>query len=165
MKILEKVSKCRSATTGSQSNYGKNSSSLKMDSEVFTGFKPAIEACYLDWDDYPMPGITYTQDINPMYHCPFTCFRHGTDSSRGESQVTQVSSKEYENIHRLTYAARITYLKFYVQEVFWLLFELFFFLVYVNSESPTNISLQILDFPTTIWLTYRFASLSIFQVV
>lgn len=62
-----------------------------MDSEVFTGFKPAIEACYLDWDDYPMPGITYTQDINPMYHCPFTCFRHGADNNRGESQVTQVS--------------------------------------------------------------------------
>ncbi|KAJ8948389.1 hypothetical protein NQ314_008429 [Rhamnusium bicolor] len=66
----------------------------QMDLEVFTGFKPAIEACYLDWDDYPMPGITYTQDINPMYHCPFTCFRHGADSSRGESQVTQVNSSK-----------------------------------------------------------------------
>lgn len=91
MKILEKVGKCRNTTTGSQSSYSKNMSSLKIDSEVFTGFKPAIEACYLDWDDYPMPGITYTQDINPMYHCPFTCFRHGADSNRGESQVTQVS--------------------------------------------------------------------------
>lgn len=59
---------------------------------MFTGFKPAIEACYLDWDDYPMPGITYTQDINPMYHCPFTCFRHGTDS-RAET-VTQVNSSK-----------------------------------------------------------------------
>ncbi|CAH0553047.1 unnamed protein product [Brassicogethes aeneus] len=91
MKILEKVSKCRS-TSSSQSNFSKNSS-LKMDLEVFTGFKPAIEACYLDWDDYPMPGITYTQDINPMYHCPFTCFRHGSDS-RGEGQVTQVNSSK-----------------------------------------------------------------------
>lgn len=90
MKIIEKVSKCRTASSGSQSSYGKNMTALKMDSEVFTGFKPAIEACYLDWDDYPMPGITYTQDINPMYHCPFTCFRHGADSNRGESQVTQV---------------------------------------------------------------------------
>ncbi|XP_074025698.1 zinc finger SWIM domain-containing dorado [Leptinotarsa decemlineata] len=94
MKILEKVSKCRNTTSSSTSNYNKNSSSLKMDLEVFTGFKPAIEACYLDWDDYPMPGITYTQDINPMYHCPFTCFRHGADSSRGESQVTQVNSSK-----------------------------------------------------------------------
>lgn len=89
MKILEKVSKCRNS---SQSNSNKTGT-LKMDLEVFTGFKPAIEACYLDWDDYPMPGITYTQDINPMYHCPFTCFRHGADN-RGESAVTQVNSSK-----------------------------------------------------------------------
>ncbi|XP_066258145.1 zinc finger SWIM domain-containing protein 8 homolog isoform X3 [Euwallacea similis] len=92
LKILEKVSKCRNSTNSSASNYYKNSSSLKIDLEIFTGFKPAIEACYLDWDDYPMPGITYTPDINPMYHCPFTCFRHGPDSARGESQVAQVNS-------------------------------------------------------------------------
>nr|CAI5864383.1 unnamed protein product [Callosobruchus analis] len=90
MKILEKVTKFRNSTSSSTSGYNKNSSSLKTDLEVFTGFKPAIEACYLDWDDYPMPGITYNQDVNPMYHCPFTCFRHGVDSSRGESNVTQV---------------------------------------------------------------------------
>lgn len=85
MKIVEKVNKCRSTST-SQSSFNKNSS-LKADLEVFTGFKPAVEACYLDWDDYPMPGITYTHDINPMYHCPFTCFRHGSDS-RAEGQVS-----------------------------------------------------------------------------
>ncbi|KAH0814158.1 hypothetical protein GEV33_008633 [Tenebrio molitor] len=89
MKILEKVSKCRNSTSQSNSN---KTSTLKMDLEVFTGFKPAIEACYLDWDDYPMPGITYTQDINPMYHCPFTCFRHGAEN-RGET-VTQVNSSK-----------------------------------------------------------------------
>ncbi|XP_050312760.1 zinc finger SWIM domain-containing protein 8 homolog [Anthonomus grandis grandis] len=94
MKILEKVSKCRNTTTSSGSNYYKNASSLKADLEIFTGFKPAIEACYLDWDDYPMPGITYTSDINPMYHCPFTCFRHGPDSIRGEGQVPQVNSSK-----------------------------------------------------------------------
>ncbi|ENN82733.1 hypothetical protein YQE_00899, partial [Dendroctonus ponderosae] len=90
-KTLEKVSKCRNTTNSSASNYYKNSS-LKADLEIFTGFKPAIDACYLDWDDYPMPGITYTSDINPMYHCPFTCFRHGPESTRGESQVAQVNS-------------------------------------------------------------------------
>ncbi|XP_030746209.1 zinc finger SWIM domain-containing protein 8 isoform X2 [Sitophilus oryzae] len=94
MKILEKVSKCRNTNSSSTSNYYKNASSLKADLDIFTGFKPAIEACYLDWDDYPMPGITYTSDINPMYHCPFTCFRHGPDSARGESQVTQVNSSK-----------------------------------------------------------------------
>ncbi|EEZ97539.2 zinc finger SWIM domain-containing protein 8 homolog [Tribolium castaneum] len=93
MKILEKVSKCR---TSSQTNSNK-SSTLKTDLEVFTGFKPAIEACYLDWDDYPMPGITYTQDINPMYHCPFTCFRHGSENRDAITQVN--SSKALLNCH------------------------------------------------------------------
>lgn len=85
MKIMEKVSKSRSSSN--QSN-NKGGGGFKMDMEVFTGFKPAIEACYLDWDDYPMPGITYTEDTNPMYHCPFTCFRH-TGENRSEN-VTQV---------------------------------------------------------------------------
>lgn len=76
---------------GTHSNPNK-SAALKLDLEVFTGFKPAIEACYLDWDDYPMPGITYTQDINPMYHCPFTCFRHGGDN-RADT-VTQINSSK-----------------------------------------------------------------------
>lgn len=93
LKILEKVSKCRN-TSNNQSNFSKYSSSLKVDLEVFTGFKPAIEACYLDWDDYPMPGITYTQDINPMYHCPFTCFRHGSENRGEGQQVAQVNSSK-----------------------------------------------------------------------
>lgn len=85
LKIMEKVSKCRSTQ-----NSNKNGA-LKMDLEVFTGFKPAIEACYLDWEDYPMPGITYTEDINPMYHCPFTCFRQSGDNG---NDVTQVNSSK-----------------------------------------------------------------------
>lgn len=89
MKIMEKVTKSRS--NSNQSNSNKNGG-FRMDLEVFTGFKPAIEACYLDWDDYPMPGITYTQDTNPMYHCPFTCFRHSGEN-RSEI-VTQVNSSQ-----------------------------------------------------------------------
>lgn len=89
-KIIEKVSKCRNSSN-SQSNSNKNGS-LKMDLEVFTGFKSAIEACYLDWDDYPMPGITYAEDVNPMYHCPFTSFRHSGDSK--SENVTQVNSSK-----------------------------------------------------------------------
>lgn len=53
----------------------------RTDAEVFIGFKPAIEACYLDWEDYPIAGITHTQDTNPMYHCPFTCFKHSDSNS------------------------------------------------------------------------------------
>lgn len=80
------VSKFR---TGSSNQSANKTISLKIDLEVFTGFKSAIEACYLDWDDYPMPGITYTNDLNPMYHCPFTCFRHSGDNQENVSQVCQ----------------------------------------------------------------------------
>jgi hypothetical protein len=65
----------------------KNANSFRNDVEVFTGFKPAIEACYMDWDDYPLPGITYTSGASRLYHCPFTCFRHAGDSTRAENLV------------------------------------------------------------------------------
>lgn len=90
LKVMEKVTKSRLGVANS--SHQNKSSGHRMDLEVFTGFKPAIEACYLDWEDYPMPGITYTHDINPMYHCPFTCFRH-TGESRSEN-VTQVNSSQ-----------------------------------------------------------------------
>lgn len=87
---MEKVTKSRLGITNA--THQNKSSGHRLDLEVFTGFKPAIEACYLDWEDYPMPGITYTHDINPMYHCPFTCFRHSGDSRT--DNVTQVNSSQ-----------------------------------------------------------------------
>lgn len=33
--------------------------SFRQDTEIFVGFKPAWEACELDWEDYPLDGITY----------------------------------------------------------------------------------------------------------
>lgn len=39
-----------------------NSKSLnhfRQDTEIFVGFKPACEACDLDWEDYPLVGITW----------------------------------------------------------------------------------------------------------
>jgi hypothetical protein len=65
----------------------KNVSIFRSDVEVFTGFKPAIEACYMDWEDYSLPGITYTSGVSRLYHCPFTCFRHAGDSPRAENLV------------------------------------------------------------------------------
>jgi hypothetical protein len=73
----------------------KNVNSFRNDVEVFTGFKPAIEACYMDWDDYPLPGITYTSGASRLYHCPFTCFRHAGDSTRAENLVVNQVSQEY----------------------------------------------------------------------
>ncbi|PSN52082.1 hypothetical protein C0J52_03900, partial [Blattella germanica] len=111
LKIVEKVMKSRgggvtnnqSLTSSSAGGNGgggcgnnmKNVNSFRNDVEVFTGFKPAIEACYMDWDDYPLPGITYTSGASRLYHCPFTCFRHAGDSARTESLVVnQVNSSQ-----------------------------------------------------------------------
>ncbi|KAJ9580171.1 hypothetical protein L9F63_004188, partial [Diploptera punctata] len=92
LKIVEKVMKSRGGSCG---NNMKNVNSFRNDVEVFTGFKPAIEACYLDWDDYPLPGITYTSGASRLYHCPFTCFRHAGDSARADSLVVnQVNSSQ-----------------------------------------------------------------------
>lgn len=71
---------------------------------MFVGFKPAIEACYLDWEEYPIPGITHTHDTNPIYYNPFTCFKH-TDSksetNNGQLNATQAvmaNNKHYNYI-------------------------------------------------------------------
>lgn len=44
--------------TGSSSGGNKV---RKVDVEIFSGFKPAIEACLLDWSDFPIPGVTYQE--------------------------------------------------------------------------------------------------------
>ena len=43
------------------------------DVELFSGFKPAIEACFLDWKDYPIAGVTFGS--NAHYLSPFAVFR------------------------------------------------------------------------------------------
>lgn len=75
---------------------------------MFVGFKPAIEACYLDWEEYPIPGITHTHDTNPIYYSPFTCFKH-TDSksetNNGQLNATQAvmaNNKHYNYISSST---------------------------------------------------------------
>lgn len=80
LKILDRVTKC---TVASSSHNSRQQQNMRNDTELFSGFKPAIEACYLDWEDYPIPGITHTQDTNPMYHCPFACFKSETKNENG----------------------------------------------------------------------------------
>ncbi len=89
LKILDRVTKCMVTSTSHNSRQQQN---LRNDTELFTGFKPAIEACYLDWEDYPIAGITHTQDTNPMYHCPFTCFK--SDSKTDGHLPGQVNSSQ-----------------------------------------------------------------------
>jgi hypothetical protein len=90
LKILDRVTKC---TVASSSHNSRQQQNMRNDTELFSGFKPAIEACYLDWEDYPIPGITHTQDTNPMYHCPFACFKSESKNEGGSSGTTIHSSQ------------------------------------------------------------------------
>lgn len=84
LKIIDRVTKC---TVASSSHNSRQQQNMRNDTELFSGFKPAIEACYLDWEDYPIPGVTHTQDTNPMYHCPFACFKSESKNDGGGTTI------------------------------------------------------------------------------
>lgn len=111
VKVIDKVTKSKGLTVNA--NHGgaghapagngagpstprRTSQSFKAEIEVFTGFKPSIEACYLSWDDYPVPGVTYTQG-HRLYHCPFTCFRHSETHGRFDIGPINSSSAVLKN--------------------------------------------------------------------
>lgn len=71
-------------------NKAKDGAGFRSDLEVFPGFRPALEASYLDWSDYQISGITYQGGVSRLYHCPFTCFRHGADANCPEGSSSQV---------------------------------------------------------------------------
>jgi hypothetical protein len=60
--------------------------------EVFSGFKPAIAACQLDWEDYQIPGVTYQGGVSWLDH-PFMCFKNS--DSKTESNINPVSRLKY----------------------------------------------------------------------
>ncbi|CAK1546179.1 unnamed protein product [Leptosia nina] len=111
MKVLDKVAKNRNnhinashprhARAHSHPPYINGIS----ENEVFPGFNPAMEACFLEWDDYQIPGVTYTKDLNPLYHSPFTIFRHSdkqTDSVHQVNSSKAVLNNEMSLSYRLT---------------------------------------------------------------
>eukprot|EP00095_Tigriopus_kingsejongensis_P011250 maker-scaffold550_size154339-snap-gene-0.21 protein:Tk11250 transcript:maker-scaffold550_size154339-snap-gene-0.21-mRNA-1 annotation:"zinc finger swim domain-containing protein 8" len=88
--VVEKVqaNQGTSAPSGSvKAQNGPNRSNHPTDIELFSGFKPAIEACTLNWDEYIIPGVTYGH--NSHYLSPFAVFKLKQDESdtRGNSQV------------------------------------------------------------------------------
>ncbi|XP_059097624.1 zinc finger SWIM domain-containing protein 8-like [Tigriopus californicus] len=70
---------------GVASGGGSQSSKRPSDIELFPGFKPAIEACSLNWDEYSIPGVTY--GLNAHYLSPFAVFKLKQDEGEGEGQV------------------------------------------------------------------------------
>ncbi|CAG0886031.1 unnamed protein product [Cyprideis torosa] len=59
LQVVRHVKRSRQSApnNGNGGNGGKNTAFGRNDLEVFTGFKPAIEACSLDWSDFPLAGI------------------------------------------------------------------------------------------------------------
>jgi len=88
--VIEKVQ----SNQGNSGSKPSNKSGKLSDIEIFSGFKPAIEACFLNWDDYQIPGVTYGH--NPKYLCPFTVFKHPAeaDSAAGRAGCSQVNSSQ-----------------------------------------------------------------------
>ncbi|XP_046667427.1 zinc finger SWIM domain-containing protein 8 homolog isoform X2 [Homalodisca vitripennis] len=87
LKVIEKVTKRESLGT----RQGHNKLNPL---EVFSGFKPAVEACFLDWDDYPLPGITYTSASWLYNSQPFTCFRHNEPPRSEHAHINPVNSSQ-----------------------------------------------------------------------
>ncbi|XP_041362777.1 zinc finger SWIM domain-containing protein 8-like isoform X3 [Gigantopelta aegis] len=84
-KTIEIVRKARGSTS---SNSGINLK--KNDIENFAGFKPAIEACQMTWDDYPIPGITYSDKEGSRYVYHF-CSRGQDGEVKKFSRVQPVT--------------------------------------------------------------------------
>ncbi|RWS16893.1 zinc finger SWIM domain-containing protein 8-like protein, partial [Dinothrombium tinctorium] len=75
IKTLEKVWKLRSSggnSNGSSSgnNNANSGANKRSDFDLFPGFKPSMEACFLDWDDYPIPGVTHTDGCYRRWNSP-----------------------------------------------------------------------------------------------
>ncbi|XP_039277484.1 zinc finger SWIM domain-containing protein 8 isoform X2 [Nilaparvata lugens] len=96
-KIINKI-KTRSVTTTSSSSSSHNAANQASRQsfpglEVFAGFKPAIEACALDWEDYQIPEVTYSDGASWLYYTqPFTCFRQGNDANKEQHTTNPVNA-------------------------------------------------------------------------
>ncbi|XP_038223237.1 zinc finger SWIM domain-containing protein 8-like [Zerene cesonia] len=111
MKVLDKVAKNRNNhINSSHPRHGRTHSHPPFingisENEVFPGFNPAMEACFLEWDDYQIAGVTYTKDLNPLYHSPFTIFRH---SDKQIDSVHQVNSSKAVLNNEMSLSYRLT---------------------------------------------------------
>ena len=104
---IEKVRKARSNT----SNPPK-----KGEVETFPGFKPAVEACALTWEDYPIPGVTYSEKDGSRFFYHFGSNKpHDSDAKKpSRVQPVTVCSQDIissDNPNRaLNHAQRVQYM-------------------------------------------------------
>ncbi|XP_077534484.1 zinc finger SWIM domain-containing dorado isoform X3 [Haemaphysalis longicornis] len=73
VKTLERVCKVRagSSNVAGPNGGGGLSGARRSDLDVFPGFKPSLEACLLDWTDYPIEGITYADGGACRWYSPY----------------------------------------------------------------------------------------------
>ena len=86
---MDRVAKQKSGGAGKNGVNGGNGAPgvRKMDFEIFTGFKPALEACLLQWDDYPIAGVTDRFSSPKRWFCPFN--HSHTHTKEGVSGLEQ----------------------------------------------------------------------------
>lgn len=86
VKTLERVCKVRAGSNnvvGTGGNGGL-SGARRSDLDVFPGFKPSLEACLLDWTDYPIEGITYADGGACRWYSPYMHTRLLEHNPRGD---------------------------------------------------------------------------------
>ncbi|KAK7477763.1 hypothetical protein BaRGS_00030946 [Batillaria attramentaria] len=83
---VEKVRKARNSSSGNTANNIK-----KADMENFSGCKPAIEACQLTWEDYPIPGVTYSSKDGQRWNYRFSSKFHDGGDVKKPSRVQPVT--------------------------------------------------------------------------
>ena len=83
IKTIDKVRKGRSNMAGGSSTV------KKQDIEIFPGFKPAIEACQLSWDDYYIPGVTFVEKGRRQWRFTFSSRLTDGERNKGARPKTQ----------------------------------------------------------------------------
>ena len=87
---ISTVEKVKSARGSNVSGGGNNLK--KSDFDIFVGFKPGVDACGLTWDDYQIPGVTYSENESFNLHYRFNkC--HDSEKKRSRIQPVTVCSE------------------------------------------------------------------------
>ncbi|XP_014289772.1 zinc finger SWIM domain-containing protein 8 homolog [Halyomorpha halys] len=91
LKIVDKVEKSRPLHANTAYQTERITKNLASSIEVFSGFKPAISACQLDWEDYQIPGVTYQGGASWLAQ-PITCFKNA--DPKADTPVNPISSSQ-----------------------------------------------------------------------
>lgn len=84
--IIDKVRKARGP------NVNGPGSIKKVDIEGFVGFKPAVEACQMDWTEYKIPGVTFPE--HSTWHYTFTRVNENEGKKTSRVQPMSICSED-----------------------------------------------------------------------